>query len=132
MKSHTFHLGDVLAVITGRPLAPRGMEGVYDLLCFMTQDNLLTHQLPRARRECAACLLRQHPQLAGVRLPPIITPANLEDVLDVLCADYGEYLTVSPLPAHVCEHSESTSDLTGKAHSDQVIKGAFRRPKKNE
>lgn len=39
------------------------MDQVYEILNYMTGDNLFTHQLPRAMRECKPWLLRQHPKL---------------------------------------------------------------------
>jgi hypothetical protein len=61
-----FHIGDILSITTGHLVSPRHIEGVYDILNFMTRDNLFTHQLPRASRECAPHLLRQHPMLDHV------------------------------------------------------------------
>lgn len=57
-----FHLGDVLSITTGRLISPRGIEGVYDILRFMTGQDLFTHQLPRAMTEMKPRLLAQHPQ----------------------------------------------------------------------
>jgi len=61
MKS--FHISDVLSVTTGRLVSCRHMEGIYDILNFLTGDNLFTHQLPRAGRECEPWLRTQFPQL---------------------------------------------------------------------
>ena len=63
MKTKTFCLGDVLSITTGRLVSPRHIQGVYDILNFMTGDNLFTHQLPRAMEECAPFLLKQFPEL---------------------------------------------------------------------
>lgn len=63
MKMRKFHIGDVLSVTTGRVVSTRGMSGIYDILNFMTGDNLFTHQLPRADKECKPYLLEQFPQL---------------------------------------------------------------------
>lgn len=93
-----FHLGDILSVTTGRLVSPRHVDGVYDLLGFMTGESLFTHQLPRASRECEAPLLAQHPQLADVEVPESFT--GKEQVfawLDEQVAIYGEQLPVVPL-----------------------------------
>jgi hypothetical protein len=58
-----FHLSDVLSVTTGRLVSTRHIDGVYDLLNFLTGDRLFTHQLPRASRECEPWLRSQFPQL---------------------------------------------------------------------
>lgn len=48
MTTKTFHLGDILTITTGRLVSPRHMEGVYDILNWMTgEDLLVTHQIPR-------------------------------------------------------------------------------------
>lgn len=58
-----FHLSDVLTVTTGRLVSSRHMEGVYEILNFLTGDNLYTHQLPRAMDEAKPWLRVQFPQL---------------------------------------------------------------------
>lgn len=58
-----FHISDVLSVTTGRLVSSRHMEGLYDILNFLTGDNLFTHQLPRAGRECEPWLRVQFPML---------------------------------------------------------------------
>lgn len=121
MNSRIFHLGDVLTVTTGKLLAPRGMESVYDILNFMTGDDLYTHQLPRARKECASYLLRQHPQLAGVDVDDV-TPDNFAAKLEAFAAEYGETVLVVPLPNHVHEFIDPLSELAEKVHPDKVIR----------
>jgi hypothetical protein len=58
-----FHISDVLSITTGRLVSSRHMEGIYDILNFLTGDELLTHQLPRAAKECEPWLKTQFPQL---------------------------------------------------------------------
>jgi hypothetical protein len=59
-----FHLSDVLTITTGRLVSTRHMDGVYEILNWMTDDNLFTHQLPRASRECAPVLCALYPSLS--------------------------------------------------------------------
>lgn len=61
-----FHIGDILSITTGRLVSPRRMDGVYDILNYMTGDDLFTHQLIRAAEECAPALREQHPDLTDV------------------------------------------------------------------
>jgi len=58
-----FHIGDVLSVTTGRLVSARHIDGVYDILNFLTGDNLFTHQLPRAMDECKPWLRSMFPAL---------------------------------------------------------------------
>ena len=60
-----FHISDILSITTGRLVSTRHMDGVYDILNFLTGDSLFTHQLPRAVRECEPWLRTQFPQLFG-------------------------------------------------------------------
>lgn len=62
-QTKDFHLGDVLSITTGVLVSFRSMEGIYDILNFMTGDDLFTHQLPRATDECKPHLLEQFPEL---------------------------------------------------------------------
>lgn len=59
----TFHISDVLSVTTGSLVSSRHIEGVYDILNFLTGDDLYTHQLGRAMNECGPWLRTQFPQL---------------------------------------------------------------------
>jgi len=69
METRTFELRAVLTVTTERLLTKRlgphdnGISALYDILNWMTSDNLFTHQLPRAGRECKPWLLRWFPGL---------------------------------------------------------------------
>lgn len=56
-----FHIGDILSITTDFLVSPRGMDGIYDILNFITNDNLFTHQLPRVAKECRPFLLGKYP-----------------------------------------------------------------------
>lgn len=58
-----FHISDILSVTTGRLVSLRHMDGVYDILNYLTGDDLFTHQLPRANRQCLPWLREQFPDL---------------------------------------------------------------------
>lgn len=98
MTTREFHIGDILSVTTGRLVSPHGMGGVYDILNWMTGDNLMTHQLPRACEECAEPLLAQHPDLGDVSVPE---SANSEESvmawLATMVERFGDTRPVEPL-----------------------------------
>lgn len=121
MQSKQFHLGDVLSITTGILMSPRKMDGVYDILNFMTQDDLFTHQLPRACKECAPFLLEQHPQLKGIVIEGV-TAENFNQRLEDLCAQYGETILVNTVPKHAHEVIDPESELAEKIHPSNVIK----------
>jgi hypothetical protein len=110
-SERAFELGDVLSVTTGRLVARRRIEAVYDILNFMTGDNLFTHALPRACGECRPALLARHPWLSTVEVPDQF---EAEDVMPWLArqeAQYGPTVMVPTLAA--CEqHYEPVNPIT--------------------
>lgn len=95
-----FHLGDILSVTTERLVSPRGIDGVYDILNWMTGDSLFTHQLPRACRECQEPLLAQHPDLRDVETPEDFGGKDtVERWLAQQVTVYGETREITPLAA---------------------------------
>lgn len=115
-----FHIGDILSITGDKLVSPRLIAGVYDILNFMTGDSLYTHQLPRAMRECRPHLLKQHPQLSGID-ESTVTEETWCAWLDVCIAEFGETLSVEPLPEHVHEFIDPISELAEKVHPDKII-----------
>jgi hypothetical protein len=109
-ETKDFHLGDILTITTGCLVSPDHIGGAYNILNWMTGDNLFTHQLPRASRECEGPLLEQHPQLAAVQVPAFEAGTRDEMELAVMTwlasqtAIYGERLPVAKLPKD--QHTE--------------------------
>jgi hypothetical protein len=114
----TFTLGEVLSVTTGTLLCDIGR--VYAILNFMTGDNLFTHQLPRASRECAPHLLQQFPQLAAVSAESV-DRGNWATWLRGQILQYGNEFDVKPLPQHAHEFIDPMSELAEKIHPDKII-----------
>lgn len=96
-ETREFHIGDVITVTTGLLVAPRHIDAIYDLCNFMTGESLMTHQLPRASRECEPTLREQHPDLCSEIAPPISSWEEAEAWLSTLYPKYGEMVTVRPL-----------------------------------
>lgn len=119
-EARNFDLGDILSVTTGCLLSPRHMSGIYDILNFMTGDNLMTHQLPRACRECEPVLLLQHPQLAGVDASGVTSENHLAR-LAAWKAEFGESLPVEPCGPGVHERIDPLSELAEKVHPSKII-----------
>lgn len=96
-----FDLGDILSITADCLCSPRHVEGLYDILDYMTGDALMTHQLPRAAEACAPALIAQQPQLGAIT-PPIWDETGdvKEQVfawLDEMKMQYGMELPVRPL-----------------------------------
>lgn len=105
-----FHIGDILSVTTGYLVSPSGMSGVYEILNYMTGDDLFTHQLPRAAEACRGPLLTQHPQLSEADCAGIDT-YNHADRLAALVAQFGETLPVAPLSGGDYEPRDPITEL---------------------
>jgi len=106
----SFGLGAVLSVTTGVLLADIGE--LYDILGWMTGDNLFTHQLPRAGRECLEPLLEQHPDLREVVVPEFETPDEYVAWLnDVAVPQYGATREVTPLAAGAHTYIDPLTEL---------------------
>jgi len=115
-----FHLGDVLTVTTGRLLSLRGVDGLYDILNYMTGDELYTHALPRAGRICAPVLLKQYPQLADVDAEGI-NKENWKNWLAEQVAKYGEELEVTPIAEGDYEAKNPLEELEEMVGKDRVV-----------
>ena len=136
-----FHLGDVLSITTGRLVSPRHMDGVYDILNFMTEDNLFTHQLPRACDECKPYLLKQFPQLNTAFIQSACKildrevenrnsrdpengepmPLNITAWLEELTKRYGEYLEVETIPKEAHEKKNPLAEMQEMAPNAKIL-----------
>lgn len=99
-----FHIGDIISITDGSLVSPRHIGGVYDILGWMTGESLMTHQLPRASRECEDNLRAQHPDIAAIKAPDFSVVARdkveaavmswLAEQVDI----HGSTREVAPLP----------------------------------
>jgi hypothetical protein len=110
MESKKFHIGDLLSITDGALMCPRlgnrshPIDGVYEILNFMSGDNLFTHALPRVADECKPVLLDLYPWLAEITVPRYTGERDMEkswdwveDTLKPIAAKYGEWHEVWPL-----------------------------------
>ena len=112
MESKYFHLSDILSVTTSRLLSD--IDGLYDILNFLTGDNLCTHQLPRASDECKPWLEHCFPSLCtpemDIKVKDLVKMLNtnlgkknpkmlIDGWLFTLTAKYGEMHEVPKMPA---------------------------------
>lgn len=113
-ETKVFHISDVLSISTGRLVSTRHMEGIYEILGWMTGESLMTHQLPRAMRECAPLLVAQFPALANVRLPA--DPASLKDTdtrhvwLGEQAAILGSHMVIARIPDREAQYDTPIAD----------------------
>lgn len=115
-----FDLGDVLSITTGTMVSLRNVKGIRDIMDYMTGQDLFRHQLSRAMRACAPHLLRQHPQLADIVVPPLDADSG-PTWLAVQKYLYGETLTVRPIPADDYMPKDAMTELVEMVGEDRVI-----------
>lgn len=89
-----FHISDVLTITTGILVSRDGMDGVYQILNWLTGDMIYTHQIPRVMRECAPELLRQFPALGGVQKPTLGGEAACAGWVAYQTTRFGKWLSV--------------------------------------
>lgn len=100
MTTQTFRLGHVLSVTTGLLLCEGEeypLDGLSRILNYMTGDNVYTHQIPSAMKQCTPYILEQFPVLKEIGKPNI-TRDNYSDVLQDLKIKYGDEFTLTPIP----------------------------------
>lgn len=117
--SRVFPLADVLSVTTGKLLSRRHMDGIYEILSYMTGQSLFTHQLGDACDKAKPALLEQHPHLAGVRPPEGVDVPDLMSWLAATERVHGETIEVTSL-AHTA-HRDPVEDLCDKVGADKVF-----------
>lgn len=117
-----FHIGDILSITTGRLVSPRHIEGVYDILNWMTGESVYTHQIPRISLEAAPVLLAAHPSLAEAETDAeAVNVQNWQNFLAKMVARYGEKLPVPKMTAAQHESIDPMSELVEKVHPDRII-----------
>ena len=121
MTTRDFHPGTVLSVTTGRLLSPDGIGGLYEILNWMTGDNLFTHQLPRASDECAPSLRAQFPDLAAVVPPEFSGEAEVWTWLAAQVEAHGETREVAPLREDEHTYVDPITELHKMAPGKPVI-----------
>lgn len=99
-EPRAFPLADVLSVTTPLLLSERKVEGLTDLLNWMTGDALELWQLPRAADEARPALIAQHPFLADLQPPAAsgrLRKVTLSMWLATATMTHGGTLDVLPL-----------------------------------
>lgn len=83
-ETKTFHIGDILSVLSGKLVSPKHIGGVYEICDWMTNRANMTHQLPRVSREVEPQLREDFPDLAAVEVPSGLN--SEEKVLDYIAS----------------------------------------------
>jgi hypothetical protein len=119
-----FALGDILSITTGHLLSERGIDGIRDLLSYMTGTSLVNTQLPDACDVCQPFLLACYPTLSESALweelaafdahrptTPEADAQYLQAWLAPLMARHGARLPIPRLPEGTTDFSTPAGDL---------------------
>lgn len=111
-ETKQYHLSDVLTITTGLLVSERHVDAIYDILGWMTGEQLYTHQLPRAWRECAPVLCAHFPSLPVES--DITVDLRIDEVRAAWLAEqvarFGEHLEVPRLPAREPQYDTPIAD----------------------
>jgi len=97
MTSKKFHLSDILMVTTNRLLRPGGMEGIYNILSFMTSDRVYSIQLSRVVLECRPYLFNSMPWLREIDASGV-DESNWKEWMAGMVNKYGKFHDVETIP----------------------------------
>jgi hypothetical protein len=114
-----FHIGDILTVTTGKTVCDRSIDGVNDLLNFLTNDVIYTHQLRRVGLQCKPYLLQQFPQLKDITGEDV-TEHNWREWMEDKISKFGMHLEVIPLPESVHKEVDPFVEMMEIQNGKQV------------
>lgn len=121
-KLKDFPTGAVLSVVTGRLVSENHMDGVYEVLNWMTGESLFTHQLPRVGREAEPVILALHPELVQTKEEAEqVNGENWREWLATWKARYGETISVPLLTIAEHERIDPMSELSEKVHPSRIV-----------
>lgn len=102
-NERNFDLGTVLTITSGRLFTD--MDNVYDILNYLSNDEIYTHQIPRVMKAAQSHVLGRYPQLDGVGKEVVIN--NEQDVKTFIHEQkeiYGDSFGLSPMSEEMCQH----------------------------
>ena len=120
MQTKEFATCDVLSTVTGRLVGK--MDGIYQVLNWMTGESVFTHQIPRIGREATPVLVAAHPALQqAVDEAEQVTRENWKEWLQTWEDRYGPTISVPKLGADTHERIDPMSELAEMVHPDKII-----------
>ncbi len=130
LNGRMFHISDILSIGTGRLVSTRGMDGVYSVLNYMTQDDLTTLALPIASDKCLPYIDKLYPWMAKLDLAIFDFPDGTSKEwvelvvsrwLEKLIVQYGEELVLYPIASEEWEHINPVDEAIKHIGEDKVV-----------
>lgn len=113
-----FALGQVLSIATGHLMC--SMNEVREILNFLHDDNLYTHQLPRASDDARPWLRESLPWLEDITCNEV-TRGNWLDRLKRYEAKYGALHSLEPIPHNEELKRHPVAELADMVGKDRAI-----------
>jgi hypothetical protein len=121
-NTETFHLGDLLSITSGILVSPDRIGGVYRIVDFVTGQQHLTHQLPRASQVVKPWLIQQHPWLDEITVPSSLSSeAEVFGWLATATGRWGEHHEVTRMPFGMYVGRDPIAELREMAPHAQII-----------
>lgn len=121
-ETKNFPTEDVLSAVTGYLATERGIGAIYEVLGWMTDGPVWTHQLPRIGREAAPAVLKLHPALESAYAEAgNINGENWREYVAGWRERYGPTIAVPRMTADEHESIDPLSELAEKIHPDNII-----------
>ena len=118
MTARTFSLGAVLSVTTGRLLCD--LDTVSEILNWLCDDKLFTHQLPRAFKVARPYVLAQFPALAAIDASGV-DPTNWREWLAGQITIFGDAFEVRPLERGIWTYRDPVEEAQEMVGADRVV-----------
>lgn len=119
-KSKEFATVDVLSTVTGVLIGK--IDGVYEVLNWMTGESVFTHQLPRISREAQPVVLAMHPALQqAVDEAERVSTENWEAWRDTWLDRYGPTIAVPKMNHHEHERIDPMSEAAEHFSPEQIV-----------
>jgi hypothetical protein len=110
-----FAIGDVITVTSGRLIGPSGVDGIYEILGFLTDGPVFTHALPTVARLVEPSLYDQYPWLKNVDVPAgLDTEEKCKAFVAKIAAVRGETLTLRRVPKEIYQAPETPEELVAE------------------
>ena len=98
------------------------LDSVYQILNFMLDDNLFTHQLPRACRFAKKFILAEYSQLDEWELfDKQVTPENYKQYIEKAKSMFGEELEIHKVASGVWTYKSPMEELKEYFGEENII-----------
>lgn len=117
-----FHISDILSVTTGYLVSTRHIDGVYDILDYMSGESLFTHALVRVSKEVAPLLIAMYPWSDQEEAWAGLTPDQVLADTKRLEAEHGAMHAIHPMHPDDHESKDPVQELEDMGFKGDVIR----------